>query len=144
MNDWDKSREVWQRVTNPQPPVMKEGLRALRRESWALCGAYRFLMATLKGKAVELAGQLYREETETANILRGLEVLRGEDGGRMTNGSVKEPPLRLLRSCYHRTRTAMAEYTARTVDPETGGVFRELADKAQRQCALLAELMGVL
>ena len=30
------------------------------------------------------------------------------------------------------------------VDPETGAVFRELADRAQKQCALIAELMGML
>ena len=141
----DKSREVWQRVLNPQPAVPRDGIRALRRESAALAGAYRQLMSSLTGKAGEKAGQLYREEAVTTDCLRGLEVLRGEDGGRLKFPQPgKEPALRLLRSCYHRTRNCMAEYTARTVDPETGAVFRELADRTQRQCALIAELMGML
>ena len=147
MERMDKSREgqVWQRVLNPQPALPRDGLRNLRRESAALTGAYRQLMTALTGKAGEKAAQLYREESEISACLRGLEVLRGEDGGRLKfPQSSGEPPLRLLRSCYHRTRSCMTEYTARTVDPETGAVFRALADRAQRQCTLLAELMGML
>lgn len=145
MERTDKSREVWQRVLQPQPAVPKDGLRGLRRESAALAAAYRQLSTSLTGKAGEKAGQLYREETATLTCLRGLEVLRGEDGGKLRYPQpAKEPALRLLRGCYHRTRSCMTEYTARTVDPETGAVFRELADRAQRQCALLAELMGML
>ena len=145
MERMDKSREVWQRVMNPQPAVAKDGLRGLRRESAALTAAYRQLSGSLTGKAGEKAGQLYREEAAVAACLRGLEVLRGEDGGNLKFPQPpKEPPARLLRSCYHRTRGCMAEFTARSVDPETGAVFRELADRAQRQCALIAELMGTL
>ena len=145
MERMDKSREVWQRVLQSQPAVPRDGLRGLRRESSALSAAYRQLMSSLTGKAGEKAGQLYREEAVISGCLRGLEVLRGEDAGKLKYPQpAKEPTLRLLRSCYHRTRNCMAEYTARTVDPETGAVFRELAERAQRQCALIAELMGML
>lgn len=147
MERMDKSREgqIWQRVMNPQPIALRDGLRGLRRESAALMSAYRQLMTALSGKTGEKAGQLYREESVTAACLRGLEVLRGEDGGKIQYPQpAREPALRLLRSCYHRTRNCMAEYTARTVDPETGAVFRALADRAQQQCVLLAELMGML
>ena len=145
MERMDKSREVWQRVRNPQPAVPRDGVRALRRESAALAGAYRQLSTSLTGKAREKAEQLYREEAAISDCLRGLEVLRGEDGGRLKFPQpAKEPALRLLRGCCHRTRNCMAEYTARSVDPETGAVFRALADRAQRQCALIAELMGIL
>ena len=103
------------------------------------------MTASLTGKAGEKAGQLYRGETEISACLRGLEILRGEDGGKLKYPQpAKEPTQRLLRGCYHRTRNCIAEYTARTVDPETGAVFRELADRAQKQCALIAELMGML
>ena len=145
MERMDKSREVWQRVMNSPPAVPKAGLRGLRRESAALAAAYRQLAGSLSGKAGEKAAQLYREETATSACLRGLEVLRGEDGGKLKYPQPgKEPALRLLRGCYHRTRNCMAEYTARAVDPETGAVFRALADRAQRQCGLLAELMGMI
>ena len=145
MERMDKSREVWQRVLNPQPAAPRDGLRGLRRESAALVAAYRQLSGVLPGKAGEKAGQLYRGETEISTCLRGLEILRGEDGGKLKYPQpAKEPTQRLLRGCYHRTRNCIAEYTARTVDPETGAVFRELADRAQKQCALIAELMGML
>lgn len=145
MERMDKSREVWQRVMNSPPAVPKDGLRGLRRESAALAAAYRQLAGSLSGKAGEKAAQLYREERATSDCLRGLEVLRGEDGGKLKYPQPgKEPTLRLLRGCYHRTRNCMAEYTARSVDPEIGMVFRELSDRAQRQCGLLAELMGML
>ena len=145
MERMDKSREVWQRVLNPQPVVLKDGLRGLRRESATLAAAYRQLSGALPGKAGEKAGQLYREEAVISACLRGLEILRGEDGGKLKYPQpAKEPTQRLLRGCYHRTRNCMAEYTARAVDPETGAVFRALADRAPRQCGLLAELMGMI
>lgn len=143
--DKDKEGQVWQRVLNSQPAVPRDSLRGLRRESAALSGAYRQLMTSLNGKAGEKAGQLYREETITGSCLRGLEVLRGEDGGKLKPPQYgREPTLRLLRGCYHRTRNCMAEYTARSVDPETGAVFRQLADRAQQQCERIAELMGMV
>ena len=145
MERMDKSRDVWQRVLNPQPAVLKDGLRGLRRESAAPAAPYHQLSGSLTGKTGETAAQLYREETAVSACLRGLEVLRGEDTGKLHYPQPgKEPPLRLLRGCYHRTRNCMAEYTARTVDPETGAVFRALADRAQSQCALIAELIGML
>lgn len=145
MEQRDMNRGVWQRVMNPQPAVPKDGLRLLRRESALLAGAYRQLSGSLTGKNGEKAGQLYREELAISACLRGLEVLRGEDGGKLKYPQPeKQPPLRLLRGCYHRTRGCLVEYTARMVDPETGSVFRELAERAQRQCAMIAELMGML
>ena len=145
MERMDKSREVWQRVLNPQPVVPRDGLRGLRRESAALAAAYRQLSGSLTGKAGDKAAQLYRDQMAISDCLRGLELLRDEDGGKLKYPQPgREPTLRLLRGCYHRTRNCMAEYTARAVDPETGAVFRMLADRAQRQCGILAELMGMI
>ena len=147
MERMDKNREgqIWQRVLNPQPVPPKDGLRGLRRESAALAGMYRQLMTSLNGKTGELAGQLYREEMEISNCLRGLEVLRGEDGGKLKPPQhPREPALRLLRSCHQKTRNCMTEYMVRTVDGETGAVFRRLADRAEQQCMRIAELAGML
>ena len=147
MERMDKNREgqIWQRVLNPQPVPSRDGLRGLRRESAALAGMYRQLMTSLNGKTGELAGQLYREEMDISNCLRGLEVLRGEDGGKLKPPHhPREPALRLLRSCHEKTRNCMTEYMARTVDGETGAVFRRLADRAEQQCMRIAELAGML
>ena len=147
MERMDKNREgqIWQRVMNPQPVPSRDGLRGLRRESAALAGMYRQLMTSLNGKTGELAGQLYREEMDISNCLRGLEVLRGEDGGKLKlPQQPREPAVRLLRSCHEKTRNCMTEYMARTVDGETGAVFRRLADRAEQQCMRIAELAGML
>ena len=147
MERMDKNREgqIWQRVLNPQPVPSRDGLRALRRESAALAGMYRQLMTSLNGKTGELAGQLYREEMDISNCLRGLEVLRGEDGGKLKlPQQPREPALRLLRSCHEKNRNCMTEYMARTVDGETGAVFHRLADRAEQQCMRIAELAGML
>ena len=56
----------------------------------------------------------------------------------------REPAPRLLRSCHEKTRNCMTEYMARTVDGETGAVFRRLADRAEQQCMRIAELAGML
>ena len=147
MDSFDQTREgqIWQRVRSSQPPTSGEGLRGLRRESLALAGVYQQLSSSLAGKAREKAGMLYRQELETAAALRGLEVILGEDGGkRKPIQPPGEPVVRLLKHCYHRTRNACGEYRARSVEAETGAVFRVLADRAEQQCVLLAELLGML
>ena len=147
METFDRKREqqVWQRVNSPLPAPPREGLRVLRRESLILAGIYRQLMSSLTGKTAEKAAQLYREETATAAVLRGLELLRGEDNGKSRPlPPPREPTMRLLHHCYRRTRNCQAEYTARSLEADFGGVFRVLADRAEQQCARIAELMGML
>ena len=147
METFDRKREqqVWQRVNSPLPAPPREGLRVLRRESLVLAGIYRQLISSLNGKPAEKAAQLYREETATAAVLRGLELLRGEDSGKgRPLPPPGEPPMRLLHHCYRRTRNCQAEYTARSLEADCGGVFRVLAERAEQQCARIAELMGML
>lgn len=147
METFDRKREqqVWQRVNSPLPAPPREGLRVLRRESLVLAGIYRQLMSSLNGKPAEKAAQLYREETATAATLRGLELLRGEASGKgRPLPPPGEPTMRLLHHCYRRTRNCQAEYTARSLEADCGGVFRVLAERAEQQCARIAELMGML
>ena len=54
MERTDKSREVWQRVWNPQPAVLRDGLRVLRRESAALAAACYLYLIPLWDLAVHL------------------------------------------------------------------------------------------
>lgn len=147
MESLDKNREgqIWQRVRNSPAVPPAGGLRALRREALGLAGIYRQLMSAMAGRAGEMAGQLYREEAASAACLRGLEVLRGEDGGNMKIPQPpKEPAVRLLQGCYQRTRLCLTEYTARSAETESGIVFRRLADRAEAQCERIAQLLGML
>lgn len=135
---------VWQRVR--QPMTGGEGnLRPLRRESMILAGIYRHLAGSLGGSGREQALALYRQELEAGAMLRGLERLRGGDSGPMQPlPPPEEGTVRLLEQCFRSTCRAQTEYLARSAAPETGNVFRLLADNAAARCAAIARLLGNL
>ncbi len=136
--------QVWQRVRQPMA-ASGENLRVLRRESMCLAGIYRKLENTLRGSGREQAAVLYRQELENEAILRGLERLSGGDSGPMRPVSPpEEGTARLLNQCFRSTCRAQTEYLARSAEPETGIVFRLLADNAAARCAAIARLLGSL
>lgn len=136
--------QVWQRVRQPMA-ASGENLRVLRREGMCLAGIYRKLENTLRGSSREQAAVLYRQELENEAILRGLERLRGGDSGPMRPVSPpEEGTARLLNQCFRSTCRAQTEYLARSAEPETGIVFRLLADNAAARCAMIARLLGSL
>lgn len=146
MENGDKNveRQVWQRVfAQPQTKPEQDDLRMLTLSSMEAAGAYRYLAGTLTGKSRDLARRLWEEEQETAACLRGLHHLSG-GGKERPKGmpAVKDSPEKALEKCYHRARRAVTEYTARTVDPEFGSVFRKLADREETHCAQIAQLLG--
>lgn len=144
MREQQWESQVWQRVR--QPMAREAGsLRPLRRESMVLAGIYRHLANSLRGNVRELALRLYRQEMENDGVLRGLERLRGGDGGVMQPvPPPEEGAIRLLDQCFRSTCRAQTEYLARSAEPETGSVFRILADNAAARCAMIARLLGSL
>lgn len=144
MKEQQWESQVWQRVR--QPMARGAGsLRPLRRESMVLAGIYRHLANSLRGNARELAAGLYRQELENGVMLRGLERLSGGDSGPMQPvPPPEEGAARLLAQCFRSTCRAQTEYLARSAEPETGIVFRVLADNAADRCAQIARLLGSL
>ena len=145
MQEIQKESRVWQRVQQPPTGIGERDLRRLRRESMSFAGIYRQLAGSLRGSSRELAVRLYRQEMENDGMLRGLERLNSGDSGAMRPvPPPEEGTVRLLTHCYRGTCRAQGEYLARSVEPESGIVFRALAENAAAQCATIARLLGSL
>lgn len=137
--------QVWQRVLAPIREESGEDLRPLLYEAMVLVGAYRHLVGTVSPQGTELARSLHLGALANASCLRGMCRISGIDPGRMQPvESPRMAPLRLLETCYHRTRRCMTEYTARSVQPEFGAAFRVMADREAQHAALVLQLLGIL
>ena len=145
MENFDPSveQQVWQRVLAQPEQPQRDDLRGLQLSAAELAAAYRHLANTLTGRDREQAKRLYEGERANIACLRGMRVLSGAAGVKpKTMNASKEPAGKLLEKCYHRTRRAMAEYTARSVDGEFGEAFRKMARREGEHCAMIAELLG--
>lgn len=138
-------RQVWQRVHAPPTGSGPRDLQQLIRESSELTAIYTRLQSSLTGCSRELTRQLRQTELSTLHCLQGIGILSHRSGETV---KVWEPgraePGKLLEQCYHRTRRCATEYTARSLDPEYGEVFRTLAQQCNSQCARIAQLLGRL
>ena len=135
--------KVWQRVMSQPRQAPLGDPAAMHRESAALAGVYRWAAERLTGRKKLLARQLLEAERSIGASLRGIGRLSGQSVEKV---SVWEPGNKggkgLLEGCYQRERHCQAEYTARSLDPQFGDVYRLLAEQAGKQCALLTQLLG--
>ena len=56
----------------------------------------------------------------------------------------QESPDRCLRRCYGQEMRCLAQYEARSTDPEYGPVFSRLAAQEREHCRIILELLGRL
>ncbi len=137
-----RESDVWQRVA--APPSLggsREDLGNLLQSA----GERAVLFHTLAGstpKAKEQIRQL--RELEQANIacLRGMLAFSNREF-RIPSRKAPPGPLRqnLIRG-YYLAKKAAAEYTARSVDPEFGVVYQEMAGREGKICAIVTQLLG--
>ena len=135
--------EIWRRVMSQPKPVPMGELESLYRESRSLAAIYRWAAGRLSGKKQQLARALLEREQSMGASLRGIGRLSERP---LEAVSIWEPGNRggrgLLEGCFARERRCQSEYTARSLDPQFGEVYRHLAEQAGKQCALLTELLG--
>lgn len=138
-------QQVWQRVMGKPGPMLGEDLRPLMQMVQELAAVYRRLAGQSTGRSRELLRRLQEGEMANLACLKGIQTLRG---GPMPKGNPlpgdREGAGKALEKCYHRSRRLTGEYTARSAEPEFGGVFYEMAERERRLCALAAEAIGVL
>ena len=143
MEDGNMENRVWQRIL-AGPGESGEDLRPLIYTAVENAMEYYHLLQRSSGQNKESLQQLYRRAKMNVNCLRGLQSLRfGPAGkGNPMPGSGDSMGMTLQR-CYHRTRRAMQEYTARSAEPEYGAVFQVMAERERENAALIAELLGM-
>lgn len=141
--DPEKTARVWQRVCGEQAPPRHQGLPGLIAEERTDAATYLRLSRRFQGKASQILRRMFEEEQAHAACLKGIcRLLTG------TNPSTQAPPLpqesteALLRRCYGREMRCLAEYEARSSDPEYGQVYARLAQQEREHCRRLLELLG--
>ena len=141
----DKEMEVrvWQRVLSG-PGQSGEDLRHLMHAASENAMDYWHLLRRATGRNREALQMLYDRARVNLNCLKGLQTLRFGTPGKLTQlPATGETMRKVLETCYHRTRRAMTEYTARSAEPEFGAVFLVMANRERDNAALIAELLGM-
>ncbi len=137
-------RQIWQRVLarpDRDDPSPLGQLAYLSRES---AGVYRGLLQEARGTQRRLLQQLLEGEEENQACLRGLGKLQGITVPEKAHGIPRQLGWKDLRQCADRTYCLLQEYTARSAMGASGAVFRQMAARQEKCCALLAALLGRL
>ena len=145
MENYDaaKATRVWQRVQASQPEA--EGLPALIAGEMEDAATYIQLARRLGGKEGQTLRQLASAEQSHTACLKGIYTLMtGEPINPRIPPLRQEPAERTLRRCYGKEMRCLAQYEARTSDPEYGPVFARLAAQEREHCMTVLELIGRL
>ena len=141
--DAAKATRVWQRVQATQPEA--EGLPALIAGELEDAATYIQLAKRLGGKEGQVLRKLAETEHSHAACLKGIYTLMtGEPINPRIPPLRQEESARTLRRCYGREMRCLAQYEARSSDPEYGPVFSRLAAQEQEHCRIVLELLGRL
>ena len=142
--DAAKATRVWQRVQasqSPQPEV--DGLPALIAEELEDSATYAQLARQIGGKDGQILRKLAEAEHSHATCLKGIyNLMTGEPIAPKIPPLRQEPADRTLRRCYGREMRCLAQYEARSADPEYGPVFARLAAREREHCMAVLELLG--
>lgn len=144
--DTAKATRVWNRVhsgTADNEPLA--GLPALIAEEQLDAAVYQQLTRRLGPKEAPLLRRLYEEDLAHAACLKGIHSLvTGEKINPRTPPVPQESAMLTLRRCYGREMRCLAQYEARSADPEYGPVFSRLAAQEREHCRMVLELLGRL
>ena len=141
----EMEQRVWQRVKAAMPEGQTEtALHGFALAAEEAIADYSRRLQRSSGRQRELLWELLKLEEENLNSICGLHYLQTGSGMRKRRipgtGNMDSRGL-VLR--YHTARKLLAEYTARSAQPEWGCVFQAMARRQEQQCDLLARLMGL-
>lgn len=146
MENYDaaKATRVWQRVqASQQSQPDAQGLPALISEELEDAATYAQLAKRLGGRDGQTLRRLAENEHSHAACLKGIYTLMtGEPINPKIPPTRQEPAERTLRRCYGREMRCLAQYEARSGDPEYGPVFSRLAAREREHCMTVLELLG--
>lgn len=142
--DPEKAARVWQRVRGEDTPAPNhQGLLALIAEEWTDATTYLILSRRFQGKQSLLLRRMFEEEQAHAACLKGIYTLiTGQRPITKSAPLPQEGTEAILRRCYGREMRCLAEYEARSADPEYGQVYARLATQERDHCRQILELLG--
>ena len=141
--DPKKAAQVWQRVQSQNPTVPDQAtLLTLIVQEQEDAAAYLHLSRQFEGKDAATLRQIAYQEQSHAACLRGIYALQtGKKPELHTPPVPRENRKVLLRRCYSREMQSLAQYKARSNDPEYGHIFTRLAFQEQEHCHTLLLLL---
>ena len=141
-----KAARVWQRVhAGTVAEGREQGLLELIAQEGADGAAYLLLQRHFQGKDSAMLRQMFEQEQAHAACLKGIyTLLTGKRPAVHSLPHKAEDPEALLRLCYRREMQCLAQYEARSADPEYGQVFARLAEQEREHCRRVLELLGKL
>lgn len=148
METYDKAKaaRVWQRVQGAAAVNPTQGLPGMIAEEWADAALYLALSRRVQGTASAILKKMSQDEQTHMACLKGMYTLQGT--GRPDIPAPppvdKAPVGLLLRRCYGREMRCLAQYEARSADPEYGQVFARIAQQEREHCRQILELLGSL
>ncbi len=144
--DKAKAARVWQRVQGEAAKNPTHGLQGLIAEEWADAAIYLSLSRRVQGNAANILRRIGQEEQTHMACLKGIYALQG-----IGRPDVPAPPpvdkapvSVMLRRCYGREMRCLAQYEARSNDPEYGQIYARMAQQEREHCRLVLELLGSL
>ena len=142
--DPQKASRVWQRVQGVNQPSDRELLTMIARE-WTDAATYLQLTRQFTGKDSTKLRRLYEEEQAHTACLKGIYTLITGTRPNVKVLPIAGPdPEAILRRLYGRQMQGLAEYEAKSSDPEYGPVFARLADQERDHCRTILEIIGNL
>ena len=140
--DQEKAARVWQRVKGEEESREK-GLLALIAQEWTDAATYLQLSRRVTGKDSAVLRKMYEQEQSHTACLKGIYTLITGTHPTVRALPVSQSDIQsVLRRCYGREMQCLAQYEARSSDPEYGQVFARLAEQEREHCRLLLELLG--
>lgn len=139
MNEMEQ--QVWSRVMG-EKQTQESTLKALAMEALEAANQYRQLQKSRVESHRELGRKLFAAEWENLACLKGLHRMQTGAVLRLPVVTVLPPDTKQLVKRYHCACRTLAEYTARSAQPEWGSVFLAMARRQEKQCDLLCQLLG--
>ena len=137
----DTQKRVWNRVKAPMEPVNSGLVSPLWQDARSRADFYRQQMKNGSAARQKLFTELYNRETAICRSLAGIQLLRTGKPIRQTQPVAV--PGDGLKRCYYATSRFLSEVTARSLEPEFGTVYRELANLATAQLLDLTQAAGI-
>lgn len=144
--DPQKTARVWQRVQGTGQSLSDTyGLPGLIAEERADAATYLLLSKKFTGKESAILRRMHEQELSHVACLKGIYALStGEKLGVQSAKPPQEPVEVTLRRCYGREMQCLAQYEARSSDPQYGQTFARLAQQEREHCHQILALLGSL